>query len=108
MSQEGLRDQSQSLQRLTDPHGLTAREVHDSAALAIIQEMLHRADVRVNGDRPWDMVIHDPGVPERILAYGSLGLGESYMEGHWHAERLDEYFTRVMAAHLDREVAHPV
>jgi len=108
MSQQGLREQSQSLHQPTVPHGSAAPATQDSVALAIIQEMLHRADVRVNGDRPWDMIIHDPGVPERVLAYGSLGLGESYMDGHWHAERLDEYFTRVLAAHLDREVAHPV
>jgi len=70
--------------------------------------MLDKADVRINGDRPWDMLMRDESVAERVLAYGSLGLGESYMDGDWHAERLDEFFTRVLAARLDREVEHPI
>ncbi|OOG24777.1 cyclopropane-fatty-acyl-phospholipid synthase [Thioalkalivibrio denitrificans] len=74
-------------------------------ALAAMVKLLSRADVRVNGDRPWDIILHDESVPERVLAQGSLGLGEAYMDGHWSAERLDEFFTRVLSADLDREVA---
>jgi cyclopropane-fatty-acyl-phospholipid synthase len=74
-------------------------------ALGVMAELLARADVRINGDRPWDMILHDEQVAERILARGSLALGESYMDGQWHAERLDEFFARVLAVQMDREVA---
>lgn len=77
-------------------------------ALAMMADLLAKADVRVNGDRPWDIILRRDDVPERILAHGSLGLGESYMDGHWGAERLDEFFTRVLRAELDREVARSV
>ncbi len=109
MSQHGLRDHGSVPQRGADPRQLpTSQDLHDSSALAIIREMLDKADVRINGDRPWDMLMRDESVAERVLAYGSLGLGESYMDGDWHAERLDEFFTRVLAARLDREVEHPI
>jgi cyclopropane-fatty-acyl-phospholipid synthase len=68
-----------------------------------LEELLGKAGIRVNGPRPWDMRVHAPGVLERIAARGSLALGESYMDGGWNADQLDEFFTRVLRAHLDRE-----
>ncbi len=38
------------------------------------------------------------------MAQGSLGLGESYMDGWWDCEQLDQFFFRVLRARLDREV----
>lgn len=71
------------------------------------QALLARAGITVNGARPWDMRIHHPGTLDRVLSQGSLGLGESYMEGWWDCERLDEFFCRVLRARLDERVAHP-
>lgn len=58
------------------------------------------ADIRINGDRPWDIQIHKNDVPDRALAYGNLGLGESYMDGHWDVEQLDEFFARLLRARI--------
>ncbi|MGH8273888.1 MAG: cyclopropane fatty acyl phospholipid synthase [Gammaproteobacteria bacterium] len=69
--------------------------------------MLASADIELNGDRPWDIQIHDPRVFARVFAHGSLGFGESYMDGWWDAERLDEMFTRVFAARVDERLAVP-
>ena len=69
-----------------------------------IEVLLAKADIRVNGNRPWDMRVHSPGVFSRIAAHGSLGLGEAYVDGEWDSDRLDEFFTRVLRARLDREV----
>jgi cyclopropane-fatty-acyl-phospholipid synthase len=66
--------------------------------------LLAKADVAFNGTRPWDMQLHDPRVTERVLAQGNLGLGESYMDGQWDCDQLDELFRRILAAKLDREV----
>ena len=52
------------------------------------------ADIQVNGDRPWDMQVHRDETFPRIFAFGSLGLGESYMDGWWDCERLDEFMSR--------------
>ncbi len=70
----------------------------------LMRELLATADIRVDGARPWDMRIHQPGVAERAFAYGNLGLGEAYMEGAWDAERLDEFFYRLIRARVHEQV----
>ncbi|WP_454825187.1 cyclopropane fatty acyl phospholipid synthase [Paraburkholderia xenovorans] len=75
-----------------------------SSAYRFGASLLEKADVRLGGTRPWDIRLNDPRVPERVLAAGNLGLGESYMDGQWECENLDEFFTRVLSAHLDEQI----
>jgi cyclopropane-fatty-acyl-phospholipid synthase len=63
--------------------------------------LLATADVQLDGERPWDPRIHDESVFWRILTQGSLGLGESYVDGGWDCERLDELVHRVQRAGVD-------
>ncbi|OXS15540.1 cyclopropane-fatty-acyl-phospholipid synthase [Zobellella denitrificans] len=70
------------------------------------RELLADAGIEVNGSRPWDMQLKAPGVPERIFAEGSLGLGESYMDGAWEAQQPDELICRLLKARLHRRI-HP-
>ncbi|MDX5363878.1 MAG: cyclopropane fatty acyl phospholipid synthase [Pseudazoarcus pumilus] len=88
------------------PHLPAAPRRKDRAALDAVAELLAEADVQIGGDRPWDLHFHHPETAERILARGSLGLGEAYMEGWWDCDRLDEFFARVLAAHLDEKVGN--
>lgn len=81
-----------------------ARTLHDDASLRTMRALLAEADVRVDGARPWDMLIHDPRTAARILARGSLGLGESYMDGWWDCAQLDGLIARILAARLDEKV----
>ncbi|MFY0664261.1 MAG: cyclopropane fatty acyl phospholipid synthase [Natronospirillum sp.] len=74
------------------------------SSLSYIGDLLERADVKINGSQPWDIQIHDNSVAERVLAGGSIGLGESYMDGLWEVEHLDEFLVRVFRAKLDREI----
>jgi cyclopropane-fatty-acyl-phospholipid synthase len=67
-----------------------------------IERALAEADVQLDGERPWDPRIHDERVFRRIAAAGSLGLGESYMEGWWDCDQLDELVHRVTRAGVDR------
>ena len=69
-----------------------------------LQSLLADAGVRLDGDRPWDMRILDPGVPARLLAGGSLALGETYMDGGWEAGSLDAFLQRLLEAGLARRV----
>ncbi len=69
-----------------------------------VEGLLEEADVRVNGNRPWDIHIHNVNFYPRVLAEGSLGLGESYMDGWWDCEQLDEFFCRILRAGLDQKV----
>lgn len=69
-----------------------------------IEEMLSHADISIGGDRPWDIEVHNEDLYGRIMAKGSLGLGESYTDAWWDCERLDEFFYRVLRAELDTRV----
>lgn len=69
-----------------------------------VERLLAEADVRVDGDRPWDLRVHRDELFARVLAGGSLALGEAYMDGWWDAERLDQLFARVLRADLGRRV----
>lgn len=69
-----------------------------------VERLLSLADVRIEGERPWDIQVHDERLYARVMAEGSLGLGESYMDGWWDCERLDEFFFRVLRARLDNRL----
>lgn len=75
-----------------------------SSVHRLMRDLLEEADIRIGGSRPWDMQLLAPGVPERVFAGGSMGLGESYMDGEWEVEQLDEFFNRVMRAHLEQKI----
>ena len=68
------------------------------------QQLLSFADVKIDGNRPWDTQVHNDKLYARLLAEGSLGLGESYMDGWWDCDRLDEFFHKIILAELDKKV----
>lgn len=69
-------------------------------AHGVIQSLLAGADIEIGGSRPHDIQVHDERLYRRVLAEGTLGLGEAYMDGWWDCERLDELFARALAADL--------
>ncbi len=69
-----------------------------------MEQLLSLADVRIDGGRPWDPHVNDERFHARVLAQGSLGLGESYMDGWWTVPSLDGFLTRLLVAELDRKV----
>ncbi|MEH0872240.1 cyclopropane fatty acyl phospholipid synthase [Serratia liquefaciens] len=70
----------------------------------IVEELLSSADVAINGNRACDIKVHNPALFKRILQEGSLGFGESYMDGWWDCERLDVLFTRILQAGVDERL----
>ncbi|HEY1550955.1 MAG TPA: cyclopropane fatty acyl phospholipid synthase [Kofleriaceae bacterium] len=68
------------------------------------EALLVESGVRVDGDEPWDPIIKHPRVFPRLVRDGTLGLGESYVDGDWDCEALDELATRVLRAGIDRHV----
>ncbi len=63
-------------------------------------ELVRLAGIAFNGTNPWDIRVQDPIVYDRILAAGSLGFGEAYMDGQWDAPALDETMTRLVEAKI--------
>ena len=66
--------------------------------------LLETAGVHPGGDQPIDPRIHDERFYARVLSQGSLGLGESYMDGWWDVDSLDGLLTRLIGARLDQRV----
>jgi cyclopropane-fatty-acyl-phospholipid synthase len=62
----------------------------------IVEGILSAAGIRLNGDRPWDIWKNCERFYHRVLSAGSLGLGESYMEGRWECKDLAEFFRRII------------
>jgi cyclopropane-fatty-acyl-phospholipid synthase len=69
-----------------------------------VQELLSHADVKINGDRPWDLKINNEKTFDRVLSEGALGFGESYMDGWWDCEQMDEMINKLLAADLDKKI----
>ncbi|UCQ59097.1 cyclopropane fatty acyl phospholipid synthase [Edwardsiella piscicida] len=80
--------------------------VQRDAGYRIVSEMLSRAGIRVNGDRPYDIRVNHPLFFKRVLQQGSLGLGESYMDGWWQCDRLDIFFDKALRAGLQQQMPH--
>lgn len=82
--------------------GVMRQEAVDTPAF--LDALSNMAGIRFNGDRPWDIRVYDRSFYRRILANGSLGFGEAYMEGIWDSDHLDELFTRILTFDIDRKL----
>jgi cyclopropane-fatty-acyl-phospholipid synthase len=65
-----------------------------------VSDFLALAGVQIGGPNPWDIAVHNDRFFGRLLAGGSLGLGESYMDGDWDCVELDQFFDRAISARL--------
>ena len=70
----------------------------------IIRNLLESAGVKVNGSDPWDIKVHNAKFYDRVLQETALGMGESYMDGWWDCEAIDEFINRVLLARLDEKI----
>ena len=70
----------------------------------IIESLLETAGIIINGSNAYDPQIHKEDFYSRVLRQGSLGLGESYMDGWWDCEKLDQFFHKILEAELDKKI----
>ncbi|MCB2186547.1 MAG: cyclopropane fatty acyl phospholipid synthase [Deltaproteobacteria bacterium] len=75
-----------------------------TAAQDTLASLLNPLTIQFNGPAPHDPQITDDRFYNRVLAGGSLALGESYMDGWWDCAALDEFFALVLGAGLDARV----
>lgn len=64
----------------------------------LVRGIISGSGLEINGPARWDPQVRDPGVYNRFLAEGRLGLGESFLEGGWDCEALDAFFSRLLTA----------
>lgn len=87
--------------------GLRTRVKGRATAKKVIQELAEQCGMRIDGSNPWDPQVKDERFYNRVFAHGSIGLGESYMEGWWDCERLDEFFYKVTLLHVRNLLDNP-
>lgn len=63
--------------------------------------VLEEAGITINGPNSWDPQIHNTRALRRIVFGGTLGAGESYVDGDWDCTRLDELVARLQASGID-------
>jgi len=67
----------------------------------IIQQLLNKAGIQINGNNPADIHIKDERLYNRLLKSPDLGLGETYMDGWWECNQLDQFFFQLLRADLE-------
>ena len=67
-------------------------------------KLLSFAEIEINGNNPWDIQVKNDDFYNKVIARGSLGLGESYMDGWWDCQRLDEFFFRILSKEIERKI----
>lgn len=72
------------------------RRTFDRLAGALVERVLAAADVRIDGDRAWDVRVSDERFFRAVALRGTLGAGESYMSGWWQCDDLEELARRVL------------
>lgn len=94
------------MQQLTGPeHSFSATSGGAAAPPSVLRDLAAAAGVHFNGDAPWDIQVHDARVYGAILGRGSLGFGDTFVEGLWDCARLDQLFHRLLSIDADRLLA---
>lgn len=75
-------------------------------AKKITAKLLSYADIIINGKNNYDIQITDDRFYHAVFSKGELGFGESYMNGWWNCDRVDELVFRILKARLDKRFRH--
>jgi len=76
----------------------------EKGAQEAVQKLFGQAGVTVNGDKPWDIQVHNNELYQRLLSRDSLALGESYMDGWWDCASLDQFIDKIIRANLQNQI----
>ncbi|HEX2209798.1 MAG TPA: cyclopropane fatty acyl phospholipid synthase [Longimicrobium sp.] len=69
-----------------------------------VRELLGQAGITIDGSAPHDITVHDRRFYRRVARDGSLGLGESYMDGWWDCPAIDQMIARIHRANLPASI----
>jgi len=74
----------------------------------LIESLLKEADIKIDGNRPWDIKVHNEDLYRRVAASGNLGFGEAYMDGWWDCDQVDELIYRIIKHDLPGKAWHGI
>jgi cyclopropane-fatty-acyl-phospholipid synthase len=74
----------------------------------IIEALFLKADIIINGTRPFDIQVKDDRFFRSVLLHGQLGIGESYMDGWWECDAIDEMVAKFIRAGLVTDISKKI
>lgn len=69
----------------------------------VTKSLLRSAGIELNGTGEADIQVKNPDFYKCVIQNGSLGLGESYMDGWWDVKKPDELFYHLLDASLEEK-----
>ena len=63
---------------------------------ALVEAILEPTGIQLNGSRPFDIQVHNDRMFRRVIGGGELALCESYLDGDWNCDALDEFSFRIL------------
>ncbi len=70
----------------------------EKSSQELVTEVFSAAGIEIGGTNPWDITVHNEQFYSRIIAEGSLGLGETYMEKMWDCPAIDQFVYRLLTS----------
>lgn len=80
------------------------REKKITRAERLVTEIFARADIEINGSKPCDIQVRDERFYSRVLKDGTLGFGESYMQGWWECDDIEEMCARAIHGRIETAI----
>ncbi len=70
----------------------------------IVQHHTSKLGININKEKGTYITVKNDNFYKRVILHGSLGLGESYMEGWWDTNSIDDLIFRLLRADFDKSV----
>ncbi|MDO8649988.1 MAG: cyclopropane fatty acyl phospholipid synthase [Candidatus Berkelbacteria bacterium] len=76
--------------------------------MKFLEKILAKADVKLNGNRPWDITVNNKKAFSRAIFSGILGIGDSFVNEEWDCPAVDQLVDKLIRAQLLKYVyRHP-
>ena len=69
----------------------------------ILEDLLSHTSIQINGSSRHDIQVLNPNFYKRVIQDGSIGLGESYMDGWWQCADLDQMCHHLLRNEIDEK-----
>lgn len=70
----------------------------------LVRQLFESASVEINGSNTWDIKVNNQNFFRKIVSFGKLGLGESYMDAWWDCDDIGEFIHRLLKAKIQKKV----
>lgn len=85
------------MKRTASADDMVPLETRPSRLRSRVAQLFSDCGIQIGGSNPWDIQVSNEDFYSRVLGDGSLGLGESYMDGWWNTRDLDGFLYRLLA-----------